>query len=297
MLVPLAIGVLTLVAVIGAAAHSGVRLSDRGPLADQRGPLIVVGGLFLIMDILVIQLIRRILRGRRRLDFERPRFSDDEAMAEPWWVRLLSYLIVVILIALPLVLIYYGLRHRRDGSGDDREASPPAGAPDSVLPESTLSNAAISTMVLLSVAAIVVGAVISYRQLRRPRPGMSVFDPEEPAGDAAEAHVDERVLASAVHAGTAAIKAASGPREAIIACYAAMEATLAEHGSPRRETDTPGELIARAANAGLIRSDASEILTDLFRQARFSGHRMGERDVRAAESALNRLRADLGVTT
>lgn len=297
-LVPVAVGVLALLAVVGAAAHSGIRLSDRGPLSDQRGPLLAVGGLLLVTDILVILVIRRILRGRRRLEFERPRFSDDDAGPEPWWVRLLSYLIVFTLILLPLLLIFYALR-RNTVTEVERDARPPAEVPNVEVPESVLSNAAMGAMVLLSLAVIILGAVISYRQLHRPSPTESIFDvdEDESSEDGDGPTLDGRALASAVDAGEAAIRAAANPREAIIACYAAMEATLAEHGSPRRPTDTPTDLLTRAAAAGLVRSDASAVLTDLFRRARFSRHRMGERDVQAAEAALGRVRADLGVTT
>src|SRR4030095_6782060 len=114
-------------------------------------------------------------------------------------------------------------------------------------------------------------------------------DPREDEGDAPDA----AVLGSAVRAGEAALTTAADPRMAIIACYEAMEAVLTEHGSARNESDTPTEFLDRAVGAGLIRSDAAGTLTDLFREARFRHHPLGERDREGDIGALARLRAEV----
>jgi hypothetical protein len=100
-------------------------------------------------------------------------------------------------------------------------------------------------------------------------------------------------LAAAVAAGTAALGATAGAREAIIACYAAMEASLATAGSPRRTADTPEELLNRAEGDGIIRTQAARRLTALFREARFSPHRLGDTQRRAATAALDDIGRDL----
>jgi hypothetical protein len=100
-------------------------------------------------------------------------------------------------------------------------------------------------------------------------------------------------LADAVAAGTAALGATPGAREAIIACYAAMEASLAAAGSPRRAADTPEELLNRAEGDGIIRTPAARRLTGLFREARFSPHRLAGAQRQAALAALGDIGDDL----
>jgi len=72
-----------------------------------------------------------------------------------------------------------------------------------------------------------------------------------------------------------------------------MERTLADAGSPAQPADTPAEVLARAAEGGLVRSEWADTLTALFRRARYSSHPMTEADRAAALGALAQVRADL----
>jgi hypothetical protein len=94
-------------------------------------------------------------------------------------------------------------------------------------------------------------------------------------------------------AGHDALLAGREPREAIIACYAAMERGFAAAGSVPAAADTPAEVLTRASDAGLVRSDSAAVLTGLFRRARYSSQPMTSADSDAAASALARMRADL----
>jgi hypothetical protein len=96
-----------------------------------------------------------------------------------------------------------------------------------------------------------------------------------------------------VESGRSALRALDDARAAIIACYAAMENSLAERGAARAAADTPDELLARATDSGLVRGTAAARLTALFYEARFSSHPLdrGQRD--AAEQALDELAAAL----
>ena len=87
--------------------------------------------------------------------------------------------------------------------------------------------------------------------------------------------------------------ATAGVREAIIACYAAMEISLAVAGSPRRAADTPEELLNRAVGSGVIRTPAARRLTALFREARFSPHELADAQRQAARAALADISRDL----
>ena len=93
-------------------------------------------------------------------------------------------------------------------------------------------------------------------------------------------------LQDALSAGTAALRDQADPRAAIIACYAAMEGSLAGAGAVPAASDTPDEVLARAASGGLIRSAAAGELTGLFRQARYGHRDMAEGERTAAQGAL-----------
>jgi len=67
------------------------------------------------------------------------------------------------------------------------------------------------------------------------------------------------------------------PREAIIACYAAMERQLANvPGAVPQDFDTPTEVLARAVELHALHADNAVQLVNLFEEARFSPHVMNE---------------------
>ncbi|OBA62432.1 hypothetical protein A5647_07595 [Mycobacterium sp. 1100029.7] len=86
------------------------------------------------------------------------------------------------------------------------------------------------------------------------------------------------------------------PREAIIACYAAMERELANvPGAAPQDFDTPTEVLARAVELHALHSDNAAQLVNLFEEARFSPHVMNQRHrdeaVRVLELVLAELRS------
>jgi hypothetical protein len=103
-------------------------------------------------------------------------------------------------------------------------------------------------------------------------------------------------LRAAVESGRDALRDLDDARAAIIACYVAMEHSLAEAGAVRAVADTPDELLARAAAAGLVRGAAASRLTALFYEARFSTHPLEHGQRGEAERALGELAADLDLT-
>ena len=139
-------------------------------------------------------------------------------------------------------------------------------------------------LVTLAVGALAAGVLIAYR--RRLPPPLPLAEPvPDPALEP---------LASAVAAGARALGEDADPRAAIIGCYAAMERSLADAGSPAEAADTPAEVLARATSGGLVRSAWAGTLTGLFRRARYGSHPMTEADRAAAMGALAGVRADLG---
>ena len=123
-------------------------------------------------------------------------------------------------------------------------------------------------------------------------PAVRGFRPSPGAGDGFMAE-DPEDLRAAVESGRSALRTVDEPRAAIIACYVAMERSLAERGAARAVADTPDELLARATSSGIVRGPAAGRLTALFYEARFSSHPLdgGQRD--AAEQALDELAAAL----
>ena len=114
-------------------------------------------------------------------------------------------------------------------------------------------------------------------------------------GDGFIAH-DSQDLREAVESGRSALRTVDDARAAIIACYVAMENSLAERGTARATADTPDELLARARQSGIVRGTAATRLTALFYEARFSSHPLDHRQRDAAEQALDELAAALAET-
>ena len=141
---------------------------------------------------------------------------------------------------------------------------------------------AASTLIMVVLVGIV-GAVAIRRRCQEPawRPGDDDSRPAPPAADG-------EPLALAAARGLAEMKDLSRePREAIIACYAAMERALADApGAMPLDSDTPSEVLARAVEHDAIHPGSATELVDLFAEARFSVHVMSERHREAAVRAL-----------
>lgn len=127
--------------------------------------------------------------------------------------------------------------------------------------------------------AIVAGTVATAKRRWRPVAPPTADEPSESAAAAAPS----RSLARAAERGLAEMTdLRREPREAIIACYAAMERELAHvPGAVPQDFDTPSEVLARAVEHHAVRADNAVQLVNLFTEARFSPHVMneGHRDV------------------
>lgn len=139
-----------------------------------------------------------------------------------------------------------------------------------------------STAALLVV--MLVGAVLLRIRDRRRATSVPLtgdIEPEPvPAGPGSLALAAERGLAEVGDL-------SREPREAIIACYAAMEHALANApGAAPQESDTPSEVLARAVEHEAIHAGSATELVTLFAEARFSTHVMNEGHREAAERAL-----------
>lgn len=115
-------------------------------------------------------------------------------------------------------------------------------------------------------------------------------------GDAGPAEMNDAMLTrrveAAVDEGLDVI--AQGPvADAIIACWLRLVDTVTSAGVALRRSDTPTETVVRVLARGGVRAASLERLADLYREARFSTHRMNEASREAARQALERIREDL----
>jgi Domain of unknown function (DUF4129) len=243
----------------------------------------VVFGVLLVITLRREAAARRAARGRRYSE------ADDEIAPAAALRFVLKWVLGAGMVAVAVVLItnlhlHFFVKPR----APVRPPAPPAhtrrsqpaapGGPPLHIP---IGPILYSLLVLALVAAVVISIWWSAR-LRRPAA------PGRIAGD-----VDAEDLREAVASGLAALAGLDDARAAIIACYLAMESSLAERGAARGAADTPDELLARAEAAGVVRGTASRRLTALFYEARFSSHPLGGEQRDAARQALGELAAEL----
>jgi hypothetical protein len=220
----------------------------------------------------------------------RARRAPKDALVAARLRSMLCYLLVAAAIAIPLVLLFGHLHGHGPARGPQ---NPLRGRPlprlHTVPPVRTGTGSAFPfTDVLygLLVALLLAAVIVCWVLLSRRRHGRA----DEPGPELDD---EPEELRAAVESGRAALRRLDDARAAIIACYAAMEQSLARAGTARAVADTPDELLARAVAAGLAQGPAATRLTRLFYEARFSTHPLaqGERD--AAEQALTELAAGL----
>jgi hypothetical protein len=201
--------------------------------------------------------------------------------------------VMVPLIVVAMITVVLGIWHARIAPGRHHPPAPPK---TTLLPRrriipATAHPAAGSyldiryALLALVAAAVVTALVILLRRSRRRLPA----EPEVSLED----EDDSAVLQAALRAGRAALADLAGARKAIIACYVAMERSLAGAGASRELAETPDELLARASGAGLLHGEAPATLTTLFYQARFSSRPVPESARATALRCLDAIEADL----
>ncbi|PYC69773.1 DUF4129 domain-containing protein [Streptomyces tateyamensis] len=226
--------------------------------------------------------------------FQRHRARDRQADLSPRAERLTEAtdrLLVAAGLVVPVsVVCLYLSRTRPPPDVRPTRVAGPVQAPPA-MPEdsgSHLPHLLGPILLALLLAGAAVAIVAALTQLRR-RPARSRTGTEPQ--DGAEAGLDEQ-LAAAVELGRRALNG-SDARAAVIACYAAMESSLADSGVARRIADSPTELLDRAVNRGTVHRADAGALTALFREARFSRHPMGTPELTRARTALEAIATQL----
>lgn len=160
-------------------------------------------------------------------------------------------------------------------SGADTPSTPSAAHPVLGPPQPADGGMRVVVFLLLiggAALTILVAALLVRRRRRAPEP---VTSPPSSS-----------VLAAAVVEGRFALRSADTDRAAILACYQAMEQSLADHGVAREGADTATEHLRRAMDAGVVRPDAVSELLAVFHRARFSDHPVRADDRETAQRVL-----------
>ena len=269
---------LVLAALLVAAVVAGLR-GEPGPISFRDAPRardLAVG--LALEAVLALALIALAIRRRR---------APPAAILAGRLRGALSAAITAGLVVIPVALLLTSLPKARarprppipaPRAGNGRAHPKTAPLRPVHLPVSTI----LTVLLVLALAAAIVACVIVLR--RRPRhPAEAGLAPED----------DEETLREAVESGRTALRELDDARAAIIACDLAMERRLAGAGAARGTAETPDELLARAASAGLVRGDAARRLTVLFYEARFSSHPLPAAARTAARQALGELAASI----
>ncbi|MCV7329558.1 DUF4129 domain-containing protein [Mycobacterium cookii] len=299
------VAVIVLLIAIAAALRGYLPGADRG---DQRPPdsgaslVYVVALLAVSMGIVAVALIAR-LRDPRRLPSTASalseRFSDGRGRPR-WRVLLIGAAVLVTWLVLVWLLSRFFVPH---GAGQPQSAPQSAApsaaanaprrpeAPDAGPDRNVLHLLIVSTAVMF--AMIIVGAIANVRRRRRRR-GRPAVDSTETPG-LPEPAVAAPALVRAAESGLAEIEDTDHePREAIIACYAAMERQLSYFpGAVPQDFDTPTEVLARAVEHRALHIDTAVELVNLFEEARFSPHVMDESHRTSALRVLRLVLAEL----
>ena len=295
------VAVIALLIVAAVALHGYLPGAERPPPDRTTSGL---GSLFAVVTMLAVSMaiivIAIITQSRRRHVF----YDEGEPRREvPGDRRPLTWRMVLIAVAVVIAwLLLVAVVSRLNAQLGVDQQPPNGGAPPSGTaqppgqqeqpgPPSNVFSLLAGATVLLMMAVFVGAAIAGRRQRRRNTPVASSSDEYQPPAAASGADP----FARAAEVGLAEIEDRTRePREAIIACYAAMEREL--ENSPEiipQESDTPSEVLARAVEHHALGADTATELVDLFEEARFSAHVMTEQHRETAVRVLRLVLTEL----
>jgi Domain of unknown function (DUF4129) len=258
------------------------RAGQQGPAQSGLSLLYVAALLIVSLVIVAVALISR-LRDPRRVASSASPLSDrlSPGRGRPAWRVLLigAAVLVAWLLSVWLLSQFVGPH-----GIDQPQSAPPSAVPAPANnvprpPGSRITGAdrdVLRYLIASTVALLVmiVAAAMVARRRRIVGPSSSAPSPIiEPISAAAATS-----LVRAAESGLAAIEDPNHePRQAIIACYAAMERELRRFpGAVPQDFDTPSEVLARAVEHHALHVDNAVELVNLFEEARFSPHVMTE---------------------
>jgi Domain of unknown function (DUF4129) len=287
------VGLAALVAISSRATADG----DGGPLRTGSGAGHAVGAALLTIGLVGWMAATAVLvatlwpTGIRRLR----RKPEDEAF-EPyrpdvsWWEQAIVLALPVCVLAgllAAVVLLDRGGGTAAPTTTFDSAVGPAsrgvgASSGHAAAAPATTSGSTLAVAVIVAVGIVVIAAAALVIARRRRRPEM-----------VPRAARPERELATALDWSLDDLRREPDPRRAVIAAYARMEGLLGEHGVRRHRWEAPLEYLRRARDR--LRGGEMPIgeLTDLFHEARFSPHSVGEPERARAVAVLTALRREL----
>jgi hypothetical protein len=299
-----AVAVIVLLVVVAASLRGYIPEHGRAPRqsSSSLSMVIVIALLTVTLAIMVIALITRL---------QDPRKAATGAGALPdalgggrgrpsWRVVLVGLAVLAVWLAIVWALTRLLAGHGTVQLGPQPQhpsstPKPPANSPIPPTPHREGGGDVLGYLAASTVTLVVLLAAAAAFGFRRPRriaaPFAATEKPDKPAPKGSE------TLARAAELGLAEIGDLSRePREAIIACYAAMEGELAHFpGAIPQAFDTPTEVLARAVDHHALHAENAAQLVNLFAEARFSPHVMNESHrevaVRALQLVLTELRS------
>jgi hypothetical protein len=301
------VALIVLLIVVAAALRGYLPAHHQAPRADSGSSpaamVAVVAALAGTVTLLAVAVIAR-LRDPRAISrgaADLPELLGTGAGRPRWRALLIGLLVIVALLTLLSLLTRLAGTHEIPAPAPPREAGGPASAPTGAPPPRQQPHGHDANMagVLLActlplLVVLVAGSVIeSRRRWRAAAPQAVAVD----GGESPPQQTRPESLVRAAERGLAEMTdLGREPREAIIACYAAMERELANvPGAVPQDFDTPTEVLARAVEHHVLHADNATGLVDLFVEARFSAHLMneGHRDaaVRTLQLVLTELRS------
>ncbi|OBG67226.1 MULTISPECIES: DUF4129 domain-containing protein [unclassified Mycobacterium] len=300
------VALIVLLLVVSAALRGYLPAAHHGPRGEAAGGgaalIFVVAILGGALTLVAIAVIAR-LRDPRAAAPQAGQLSEmlGTGRGRPSWRVLLIGLAVIVAW---LLIVLAGSRLLSSHGAGQAPPPPATGAPSAEQPNAQeprrphppngdmfgILLAATVPMMLI----IATGTVVMSRRRGRAVTPVTVADdfvgsPAPPTRSESLARAAERGLAEMADL-------SREPREAIIACYAAMERELANvPGAAPQDFDTPTEVLARAVEHHALHADNAVQLVSLFAEARFSPHVMneGHRDVavRVLQLVLDELRS------
>jgi hypothetical protein len=284
------VALIVLLITVAAALRGYLPTEDRVPLAQAGGgraaTVFVIAALAGTLALLAVAVAAR-LRDPRAVAPTAgylPEMVGRGRVRPSWRVLLIGLGVIVVWLLIAMLLAHLVAPHwaapQPPQPGSNPGAAPAAHgtAPPAKQPPKSEGGDMVGILLASAVPMlliVVAGAVINTRRRRRMTPPVAF------AGDNAESpEPAERSdsLVRAAELGLAEMADLSRePREAIIACYAAMERELANvPGAVPQAFDTPTEVLARAVEHHALHADNAVQLVNLFEEARFSPHVMNE---------------------
>jgi hypothetical protein len=219
-----------------------------------------------------------------------------------WRVLLIGLAVIVawLLIAMLLARLWFPHAVTPSAPAPDQGTAPAHGTAPAPKRHSQDSGDMLGILLVSTIPMlilIVVGTLMMSRRRRRAALTGALRDDDD--GDDTEFPATPKGSESLVRAAERGLAEIADlnrePREAIIACYAAMERELANvPGAVPQDFDTATEVLARAVEHHALHADNAIQLVNLFAEARFSPHEMNERHRELAVGALRVVLDELG---